>query len=59
MSRLFDLLADTDVSEAAARSLGEIGKTDLVVLTKQNHAVVRVSPNLRLSVSAEMTATLS
>jgi DNA repair/transcription protein MET18/MMS19 len=42
VDRLFEVLHDQHIGWDAARGIGEIGGTDKI-LTKQNHAIVRVN----------------
>lgn len=40
--RIFDIFDDADISWDAAKAIGEVAGTDLI-LTRQNHAIVKVS----------------
>ena len=43
VSRLFELFDDAEVGWDAARAIGQAGTADKV-LTKRNHAVIKVAP---------------
>lgn len=42
IEKLLDLFSDHCINKYAAEALGEIGKPDIYILTKQNYAVVKV-----------------
>lgn len=48
VDKLFDLFDDADIGWDAAKAIGRIASGGEYVLTKQNHAVIRVSNSLHM-----------
>lgn len=47
VGRLFELFNDANISSDAAKAVGQIGSGGDGVLTKRNHAVIRVCTQIR------------